>query len=277
MKEDVDTYGGYDSGCAADTMDLDSGIGVDASGNSYGGDGDGDAVYDLTDIETSANVSHGSAGMKKPNHIISTSLRANQALDLDPTAYPTRISLPAKGVEAEFLWDKLLSDVRRGAAEMKRGRRQRDSICADVAGACVYGVRWREGSRGRFVEDKDGFGTYIVEGADASEKAQTQELEKLGYRRDGHSNDGEDDGRYREIDALRQEDCVSGGELRRECDRRMELSDPWRRATEAEAEAGAEVGEYGFSVGGDDMVLGMVDVEEEDDESQLYGYHLAEP
>ena len=277
MKKDVETYGahGYGGGCAAKSMDLDSGVLGDVS---VSGDGvDADAIDEVIGISIDSNVAHSNAGMKNQNHTMSMSLRENQAPDPDPTAYPTRISLPADGVEAEFLWDKLLSDVRRGAAEMKRGRRQRDSICADVAGACVYGVRWREGSRGRFVEDRDGLGTYIVEGVDASGRVQTQELEKPGYRREGGCDGGEDGGGYREIDVLQEQDRVSGGELRRECDRRMELSDPWRRAAHVEAEAEAEVGEYGFSVGGDDMVLGMVDVEEEDDESQLYGHRRAEP
>lgn len=289
IQDNVGIYGG---GGAADTdaMDLDSAVGVDGSVRGYGDDDDDDDIHELAHLATDAKAAlgKGDAGLNRQHNTPSASHREDQPLrpSLLSAAGHTRIEASVAAVKAEFLWDKLQKDVRTTAIEMKRARRGRESVSADVAYASVQGVRWLEESRGPFVEDWDSLGTFVVVTTHASAKDTRQEIEKLGYRRleDVHRDEegegggvyGDEELRYQTIEALQDENRGTGGALKQECDWWMESSDPWRRASAAETEVKAEVGEFGFSGGGDDMVLGVVDVDDKRDGGQ-YAHQRAEP
>jgi len=278
-------------GCAAgaDAMNLDSVTGVDGFVRGHG-DEDDDDTHELADLATDAKVAlgKGDAALNRHHNTPWACHRENQPLgpSLLSAAGHARNEASVAAVKAEFLWDRLQKDVRTTATEMKRARRERESVSADVAYASVQGVRWLEESRGPFVEDSDPLGTFIVVTAHASAKDTRQEIEKLGYRRleDVH-RDGEGDGggvygdeelRYQTIEALQDENRGTGGALKQECDWWMELSDPWRRASAAETEVKAEAGKFGCSGGGDDMVLGVVGVDDKRDDGR-YAHQRAEP
>lgn len=238
-----------------DTMDLDSGIDIDiyAASSGYGG------------------VDHGDAddGGAADEAVTSVQTGADLATNAPVVRQPRTVLLPIQGLGAGFRWDTFMDGVRASAAEMKHDRRGRGQVSARAASACTYGVRWRQETHGQFIEDNDDLGAYVVKRVDNSGKVYEEKIAKVGYRRerDGGDHVGANE---KTVEELKEEDLASRGELKREFDRQMEMSHPWRHYAEAEKE------HPDFRVGPADMVMGMVNSEIEA-EAGRYEYTVLEP